>query len=218
MSYCEGQPCCVFVFPSDGLYREFLYSGKEIDLRCEDYGINIHFPEQDMTREIRVTVMSLNISSDDVSLPDDAELVSSVYRIKVSEKLPSPVLVEIQHCVQLSDDEQASTLSFVHSNSDQDPLYQFRTLEGGQFSANSRYGKIKLSHFSDVGIGGFFKRLLSRAPSTVCSTNVFSKQINPSRYDVHVVVTKDLPNIITVSCSLLLCTLLTPCSACSSYI
>ena len=193
-----------FRFLSDGLYREFIYNGNEIPLRCEDYGISIHFPKQDMVREVRVTVMSLNISCDDCSLPDDAELVSSVYRIKVSEELPSPVLVEIQHCVQLSDSDEASTLSFVHSNSDQDPPYQFRILEGGQFSANSRYGRIKLSHFSDVTVVGFFKRLLSRAPSLVYSANVFSKQNNPRRYDVHVVVTKDLPNIITVSCSQLL--------------
>jgi hypothetical protein len=175
-----------------GLYREFIYTGKEIHLQCEDYGINLHFPEHDMAKEVRVTVMSLNISCDDCSLPDGAELVSSVYRIKVSEQLPSPVLVEIQHCVQLSDSDEASTLRFVHSNSDQDPLYQFKTLEGGEFSAHTRYGKINLSHFSDNAIVCFFKRLLSRL---VYSAHVFSK-ITSMQYDVRVVVTKDLANII----------------------
>jgi hypothetical protein len=141
--------------------------------------------------------MALNIDFDDCLLPDDAEFVSSVYRIKVSGKLQSPVLVEIQHCIQLADSDEASTLSFVQSKCEQALLYQFKTLEGGQFSANTRYGKIKLSHFSDVGIVCFFKRLLS--PTLACSTNIFSKQIGPRKYDVHVVVTKDLANIITVS-------------------
>ena len=184
---------------ADGLYRVFTYSGKEIHLKCEDYGINLHFPEHHMAKEVRVTVMSLNISCDDCSLPDGAELVSSVYRIEVSEQLPSPVVVEIQHCVRLSDSDEASRLSFVHSNSDRDPLYQFKTLEGGRFSAHTRYGKIELTHFSYIGIVDFLWSLFNLAPSFVYSTNVFSKQTNPSRYDVHVVVTRNLANIITVS-------------------
>ena len=179
------------------LHIEFIYNGKEFHLQCHKYGINLHFPKCDMAREIQVTVIPLNVSCDDCSLPDDAELVSAVYRIEASEQLPSPVVVEIQHCIQLSNKDDTSALSFVRSNSDCDPPYQFKTLQGGQFSVNTRYGGIKLSHFSDIAIVGFFKRLLSRF--LVCSTNVFSKLNGPSRYDVHVVVTRHMARIITVS-------------------
>ena len=180
-------------------YTEFVYNGKEFQMQCHEYGINLHFPKCDMTREIRVTVRPLNVSSDDCSLPNDAELVSAAYRIEASEQLPSPVVVEIQHCIQLSDKDDTSVLSFVRSNSDCDPPYQFKTLQGGQFSVNTRYGGIKLLHFSDIAIVCFFKRLLSYTRSLVCSANVFSRMNSPSRYDVHVVVTKHLANVITVS-------------------
>ena len=189
-------------FHSDELYREFIYRGEEEKLQYRGYGIYMHFPKQDMEREVNVTVMSLKISSDDCSLPDNAEIVSGVYRICVSETLPSPVTVEIKHCVQLLDSDAASTMSFVHSNSEQDPPYQFKVLEGGQFPPNTCYGKIKLSHFSDIGIVEFLKHPLRH--TCFYSTNVFKRESVPGEYEVHIVVTEDKPDHNTVGITSLL--------------
>ena len=173
-----------------------MYSGEEVNLQCEGHGIFMHFPESETKKEITATVTSLNVSSDDCVLPDNIELVSAVYQICVGEALPSPVEVGIQHCVRLSNPDEAFSMRFVRSNSKQDTPYQFTIIDGGHFEPNTRYGKIKLSTFSNIGLV-LLKRLL--APPVVCATNLFWRLTSPGKYEVHVVVTKDLNDTITVS-------------------
>ena len=173
-----------------------MYSGEEVEFQCEEQGIFIHFPENEMKRDIITTVTSLNISSNDCVLPDNAELVSAVYQIHASEALPSPVDVEMQHCVCLSNPDEAVSMSFVRSNSEQGPPYEFTVIDGGQFEPSTRYGKIELSKFSKIGLVRFLTHLV---PPVVCATNVFWRKTDPGKYEVHIVVTKDLKNTITVS-------------------
>ena len=188
---------CLTSYTSGGLHTRLTYSGEEVEFQCEEQGIFIHFPEEKETKEeITTTLTSLNVSSDECVLPDDAELVSAVYQIHVSEALPSPVDVEIQHCVHLSNPDEAFSMSFVSSNAEQDPPYQFTVIDGGQFEPNTRYGKIKLSNFSKFALVRFLKRLL---PPVICVTNVYWRQSGPGKYEVHIVVTKDLKHTITVS-------------------
>ena len=202
-TFCALLSCLKLIHYTDGLYRKCIYNGKEVHLHCKEHGIHMHFPQQDMEREVNVTVMSLKISSDECSLPNNAELVSGVYRICVSETLPSPVTIEMQHCVQLSNGDAASTMSFVLSDSEQDPPYQFKVLEGGQFTPNTRYGRIEISHFSNIAIVRFFRRLLRHTPSDlVYCTNVFRRLSVPGKYEVHIVVTKDLADHITVGATI----------------
>ena len=161
----------------------------------EDYGIRLHFPKKEMdSSEVSVT-MSLNTSGEEYSFPENSELVSEVYRISVSEELPSPVTVEIQHCCQLRDSSGASALSFVRSETKCGPPYQFEVIRGGQFTPNTFYGKIDLTHFSDIAIVRFFKRLLEISYVAI----VYRKQISPTKYDCHIVVIKNLDRVITVS-------------------
>ena len=177
------------------LHTELMYSGEEVTFQCEEHGIFMHFPESDTKTKITTTVSSLNISSDDCMLPDGAELVSAVYQIHASEALPSPVDVKIQHCVHLSNHDEALSMRFVHSNSEQGPPYHFTVVNGGQFEPNKRYGKIKLSSFCNIALV-FFKRLFKTR--VICATNLFWRQPSPEKYEVHVVVTEDLENTITV--------------------
>ena len=174
-----------------------MYSGEEINLQCEEHGIFIHFPECETKTKIATTVSSLNISSDDCMLPDGAELVSAVYHIHVGGALPCPVDVEIQHCVHLSNHDEALAMRFVRSNTKQGPPYQFTVIDGGQFKPNTRYGKIELSSFCKIALVFLkFKRLFT--PPLVCATNLFRTLTSPGKYEVHVVVTKDVNDTITV--------------------
>ena len=192
--------CCVNVaLIPDGLESVVIYSGKEVYIHCEEHGIFMHFPEHEMKKEITTTVTSLRSSTEDYVLPDDAELVSGVYQIHASEALQSTVDVEIQHCVCVLHPDEAFSMSFVHSNSNQGPPYQFTLINGGELKPNTRYGKIKLSSFSKFALVRFLKHLLRPPPPVICAIHVFSRQISPGKYEVHVVVTKDLKDTITVS-------------------
>ena len=94
---------CILYLHTDGFSKESIYNGTECTLSCEENGIKINFPEH----RINVLVMSLNISSDNCIFYDNAELVSAIYRVCISEPLPRPVTVEMEHCVTLSDTEDA---------------------------------------------------------------------------------------------------------------
>ena len=183
----------------DGLQSVVIYSGLEVHLQWEEHGIFMQFPEHEMKKEITTTVTSLRSSTEEYILPDDAEFVSAVYQIHASEALPITVDIEIQHCVRLSHPDEAFSMDFVHSNSNQDPPYQFTVISGGEFKPNTRYGKIKLSSFSKFALIRYLKHRLRPPPPVICATHVFMRQISPGKYEVHVVVTKDLKDTITVS-------------------
>ena len=175
-----------------------MYSGEEYCWPCEednDRGIRISFPQHTQKRQIHVTVMSLNSCTEDIDIDgdNDVEFVSAVYHVQLSSPLPTPVTVEIQHCIHITNPDIASSLTFLRSSSDENP---FTPIKGGQFDVNSRYGKIQLSQFSSFGIG----RLFRRSRDTVYVASVFSSRSEPKRYDLHVVVTKDLKDHLMVNC------------------
>ena len=182
------------LFCADGFYREFIYSGEESTFPCEEYGIRIRFPEHQVEREITMTVISLNTSGDDCTIEceDDAEFVSGIYRVRVSEPIPCPVTVQIQHCAIINTSEDTSTLTFLRSNTNED---YFAAIEGGKFDLESGYGQIELCQFSEFGIGRIFKR---HGGTKYCAS-VFKKQREANTIDVHIVVTKNLAHHIRVS-------------------
>ena len=186
--------------------HEFIYCGKELHLLYEDYGIRLHFHEIEMDKEVSVTV-SLNTSGDDYSLPENSEFVSAVYGICISGELPSPVTIEIQHCFPLRDSNAASLLSFVRFETKYGPPYQFTVIKGGRLKPDSFYGEIELTRFSYIAIirffGGFstFFWSLFRgvSESSIYCASVYRKQISPTKYESHIVVTKDVAAHNTVS-------------------
>ena len=85
--------------------------------------------------------------------PEGTDLVSAVYAISVSEKLTQPVILEMQHCVAISSEEQGRFLSFVSAKCNQPNLpYLFKLLENGEFPPHSDYGRIACANFSTIGI------------------------------------------------------------------
>ena len=90
-------------------------------------------------------------------LPPDLELVSGIYWVSFSKHFSKPVTLSVQHCCNLEDSDQASSLCFVAAKCTQKELpYSFKKRnEKSTFSTESCYGTIELTHFSGVGIGQY---------------------------------------------------------------
>ena len=85
--------------------------------------------------------------------PPGTQLVSGVYAIASSRKPCQPVLLLMEHCVDLQASQETMPLHFVRANCSQPTRpYQFEFLDKGEFPINSRYGSIQLERFSLVAI------------------------------------------------------------------
>ena len=118
------------------------------------YGFKLHVPEDSLPAEVSETQLNVRVSlSGRFQLPTNCELVSAVYWVSSPHKFTKALVVEIQHCAALSNDEQCEQLIFVRTMCTQKELpYTFKELEKGIFSRHSSYGSLSLLHFSGVGI------------------------------------------------------------------
>ena len=101
-----------------------------------------------MSKDTEVAVTAL--AAGNFKVPKGTVLVSAVYAISVSEGLLKPLVIELQHCVDLRNTSQTGCLKFVRA-----PLkspYQFSIVEGGSFRIGERYGSIKREQFCCMGI------------------------------------------------------------------
>ena len=118
-------------------------------LEWEEYGLRIQVPKGATSTPCDIAIKA--IVAGQFEFPEGTDLVSAVYAISVSKKLTQPVILEMQHCVAISSEEQGQFLSFVRAKCNQPDLpYQFKLLDGGSFPPRSDYGKISCSHFSLV--------------------------------------------------------------------
>ena len=131
------------------IQRNFTYTGKEDHLLWKEYGVNLHFPSCDQLVEIHGTV-SVVSTSDEHIFPEGSEVVSAVYDISVTQPFPDKITVELEHCVDLKDDEASlPQMSFAVADTEHGPPYRFRTLTGGKFGVG-QYGRIQLNRFSRI--------------------------------------------------------------------
>ena len=131
-------------------------------LDWEEYGLRIQVPEGATSEPCDIAIKA--IVAGQFEFPEGTDLVSAVYAISVSKRLTKPVMLEIQHCVAITREEQGRFLSFVRAQCNQPQLpYQFESLDNGTFPPHSDYGKIAFDRFSLVAaIRGVFSRQRSR--------------------------------------------------------
>ena len=141
--------------------------------------------------------------------PRVAELVSGLYWLSSRHVFTQPVTVEIQHCAQ-EDLQQQSRLTYIVTSCSQEELpYQFKTLGGGVFSPNSRYGSINLTHFSGLAIAShprphqslmqkFSRKVRQTHEKTYCAKLYYSRSSVHS-WQVYFVIMWDMELHITVS-------------------
>ena len=138
--------------------RLFTYTGQEDHLLWEEYGIKLHFPSHSSQVYIEGSVSVVSRDDEKYAFPVRSELVSAVYGISSSKPLPVPVTVQVQHCIPLPNNDEATRLgmSFMMAKKKQGPPYVFRELDGGDFRCDSCYGEIQLTHFCDIAIISHF--------------------------------------------------------------
>ena len=142
--------------------------------------------------------------------PENMEQISGIYWIVSPYTFTKSATIEIQHCAAKADHLQnPSSLKFVVAKCTQEDLpYQFKILDGGVFSSNSRYqyGSIKLTHFSGVGVVfqsvmqwlGLRSNQPESNPRCYCARLYYSS-IGVHSWEVYFTVTWDLELHITVS-------------------
>ena len=88
--------------------------------------------------------------------PPNTVLVSAVHAVSLSKPLLKRVILEIQHCVDLTGRPALSRyLKFAIAPVSTPSLpYQFSIVEGGEFRPNSGYGSIRRNEFGLVCILG----------------------------------------------------------------
>ena len=118
-----------------------------IDLN--QFGFKLYF--QPNTSLEPVTIAIGVIESQNFVTPPNTTLVSALYYINASSKLLQPVIIEIEHCINIDSIDNAR-LIFARANVDSPPPYAFKKLfSNGRFGRTS-FGTIKLSKFSEVAI------------------------------------------------------------------
>ena len=136
-------------------------------IKWEEYGIRITIPQGAVLPSDTVQVTITALVGGDFIFPEDTELVSAVYAISLSKPFLEPVKLEIQHCVSIETSSHCDYLSF-STSTDNQPPYQFDTVDGGEFSIGNRYGSISIATFSKYCIKGRRYRPYS-IPSTSSS-------------------------------------------------
>ena len=118
------------------------------------HGFKLHIPADALDPTDRPLDLTITASlSGSFQFPDNQNLVSGVYWIAFPKRFLNPVTVKVQHCALVEHPDQLTSLSFITAKCTQKELpYNFRPLNGGEFSRDSCYGTIKMSHFSAVAV------------------------------------------------------------------
>ena len=120
-------------------------------MNWERYGLRIGVSEGSLSSEETAEAAVVALVGGDFKFPDNTVLVSAVYAISVSRRLLKPLRLEMQHCVSITRRDQTRYIKFAIASIDTPSLpYQFRIVEGGEFSIGSRYGSIDRKEFSLV--------------------------------------------------------------------
>ena len=135
----------------------FLVQGDKPQLmNWERFGLRIGVEEDTLLSIETVEVATAALVGGEFKFPKNTSLVSAVYAVTVSKCLLKPLRLEIQHCVDLTGRPGLSKyLKFAIAPASTPSLpYQFRIIEGGEFSSDSRYGSIQRKEFCLVCILG----------------------------------------------------------------
>ena len=119
----------------------------------ERYGLLLSAPAEILPSSETCKVAITALAGGDFEFPKGSELVSAVYVVSISKTLLKLITVNIQHCVALETPEQCKSLQFVRATLNNGGLpFQFKLLQGGQFTPGSQYGSISCTQFSLIGI------------------------------------------------------------------
>ena len=134
----------------------FIQGDKPQLINWEKFGLRIGIEECSLSPSQTVEVAVIALVGGQFQFPPNTVLVSAVYAVSLSKPLLKQLILEIQHCVDLSRKPALSRyLKFAIAPLSTPSLsYQFSIVEGGEFSSNSWYGSIQRKEFCLVCILG----------------------------------------------------------------
>ena len=125
-------------------------------MNWERYGLRIGVQEASLSSTDTVEAAVVALVGGQFQFPPNTVLVSAVYAVSLSKPLLKRLILEIQHCIDLTGRTALSRhLKFAIAPVSTPSLpYQFSIVEGGEFSSNSWYGSIERKEFCLVCILG----------------------------------------------------------------
>ena len=135
----------------------FLIQGDKPQLmNWEKYGLRIGVQEASLSSTDTVEAAVVALVGGQFQFPPNTVLVSAVYAVSLSKPLLKRLILEIQHCVDLTGRPALSRyLKFAIAPMSTPSLpYQFSIVEGGEFKPDSWYGSIQRKEFCLVSIVG----------------------------------------------------------------
>ena len=135
----------------------FLIQGDKPQLmNWEKYGLRIGVQEASLSSTDTVEAAVVALVGGQFQFPPNTVLVSAVYAVSLSKPLLKRLILEIQHCVDLTGRPALSRyLKFAIAPVSTPSLpYQFSIVEGGEFKPDSWYGSIQRKEFCLVSIVG----------------------------------------------------------------
>ena len=131
-------------------YSKFSAS-EDQKLSVKECGLNILLPAEVVTPVDASYEITANVFwGGKFEFPEDSKLISGVCYISSSSQFNKPVTVQLEHCANITDEEQAEYLSFVVAESV--PPFKFEYLPGGSFCPGSQFGTINIRKFSLLAI------------------------------------------------------------------
>ena len=132
-----------------------LTPGQPLDFHWEGHGLKLHIPADVLTLDTpdpEPITMTIRASiNGQFLLPSDLELVSGIYWVSFSKHFSKPVTLSVQHCCNLEDPDQVSSLCFIAAKCSEKKFNKFTG--NSSFPTESCCGTIKLQNPSVIGIG-----------------------------------------------------------------
>lgn len=120
-------------------------------LNWEECGFRMHLRDSSFPKDSITNLSVYAVHSGPFLYPENMAPASCIYYIKLSQPLLKPVVVEIQHCWNVSPREKPH-LSFALAAMSTGPPYQFELVDGGVFQPGSSYGILDRGGFCSLTI------------------------------------------------------------------
>ena len=151
----------------------------------------MHCPQDTLPPHDTCEVAVLALIGGNFQIPEGTELVSAIFSVSFAKEVSQPVQVEIEHCVELTSQNDADEMIFVATDSGSLGVL-FKAVDEAKFIPDNKYGIVDKLHFSGRKMGVAQKE--RPAPYSIKRTYLgclFYQTVNVNPWIVEFFVTKN---------------------------
>ena len=173
-------------------------------LSWKDMGIEISVPPNAISsHDVSCDIAVIPLLHGDFQFPDNSVAVSGIYAIGTSCKLVKPLTIRMEHCVQLSDEEDVEAMSFCKAEhgSTAPPPYEFTPCDEGTFAVGSRFGSLDCQSFTLIAILRRVRSWITGVPDPTIRYRaqvLYATRPTDGMQIVYIFVLKNLINLLQV--------------------